>query len=590
MDNRLHQKLVEDTEELRALVGRASTEAVAGMCGAYALKRFSLDHKVNGLMSPLKQMYFLLGLMLSTSEPENPARFGPDEWQRSVGLLDSIFASYARMYFPNEEDLPDLSEQWWKVREVAMPVFLHRFNTGILASVEQLAGRIRRYISPFDERLRDEIGVSASDALAIAKWISTSLQTAADELVEARRAARTANLASFERAIMAGRSLNEAAREAARAEQRSLSNELPSRLEDFLKVHLDALSEHFGPATANAFWNSFVSKRGEAASFNYLTERNLAEKRPLFQLQDSVAFCPLVNALYSAILTVAEDRLLTSEARESFLRHRDKALEREVEEVLRRLFSESGHFYAGVFETPTLQYEHDLVVRWDDYVFVVEAKASPPIEPHRNPEQSFTRLKRAFQSDRGLQKAFDQGNRIRRQLRSGEAVHLYNSEREHVTTIEPTELERTHLICVTRDDFGPLAVNLSLLLEKDEEDPYPWAVNILDLHNLVDAWVYFDWAANQLVRYLDLRIGLHGKVFASDELEVAGFFVRHGGLEPLVAAEADLIQLVPSYSDVFDGIYRAQQGGEAVVYAPTEPFMEDMRQMLGGDGESESTS
>src|SRR5215210_1295322 len=153
MDNRLHQELVKDTEELRALVGRVSTEAVAGMCGAYALTRFSSDHEEDGLMSPLKQMYFLLGLMLSTSEPENPARFGPDEWRRSVELLDSIFTSYARMYFPNEEELPGLSEQWWKVREVAMPAFLHHFNTGMLASVEQVAERIRRYVSPFDETL-----------------------------------------------------------------------------------------------------------------------------------------------------------------------------------------------------------------------------------------------------------------------------------------------------------------------------------------------------------------------------------------------------------------------------------------------------
>ncbi len=89
---------------------------------------------------------------------------------------------------------------------------------------------------------------------------------------------------------------------------------------------------------------------------------------------------------------------------------------------------------------------------------------------------------------------------------------------------------------------------------------------------------------------IDLRIDLHGKVFASDELEIAGFFIGHGGLEPLVAAEADLIQLASNYSNVFDDIYWARQGGEEVIYAPTEPFMEDMnQQMLRGDGESEST-
>ena len=583
MDSRLHQELIEKTEELRALVGSASTETVAGTCGAYVLKRSHGGDEDDGLMSPLKQMYFLLGLMLTTSEPESPTDFGRHGWERSRELLNSVFESYAWMYFPSEEELPNLSERWWDARRVAIPAFLHHFNTGILASVEQVAERVRRYVSPFDERLRADTGISASEALAVADWISNSFQTAADELVDVSKAYRTARLASLERAIIQGRGLEEATREAARNEQRMFSNEVLPRLQNFLKVRLDALSERFGLAVANAYWNLFVSKRSDTATFKYLTERNPAEERPLFQVQEGVALCPLVNALYSAILTAGEDRLSASEAKQSFLKRRDKTLEREVEEILRGLFGESAEYYAGVFEAPTLQNEHDLVVRWQDQVFVIEVKSSPPVEPFRDPERAFRRIKRAFRSDTGLQKAFDQGNRIRRQLKSGEAVNLHNSDRERVTTIEPADLERTRVVCVTRDNFGPLAVYLSLLLKKDEGDPYPWAVNMLDLRTLVDAWEYFGWGADQLIRYLDLRVALHEKVLASDELEIAGFFVRHGGLEPLVNTDADRIQLDSSYSDVFDDIYRARHGGEEVVYAPTEPFMEDLNPLFRSD-------
>ena len=487
------------------------------------------------------------------------------------------------MYFPSKEELPNLSEQWWDVRGVAMPAFLHHFNTGILSSVEQVAERVRRYVSPFDERLKVDTGISASEALTVADWISISFQTAADELVNVREVYRTARLASFERAIIRGQSLDEARREMVKIEQRVFDNEVLPRLQNFLKVRLDALSERFGPATANAYWNLFVSKRGDTPDFKYLTQRNPAEERPLLQVHEGVALCPLVNALYSAILTTGEGQLLASEAKESFLKRRDRTLEREVEEVLRGLFGESAEYYAGVFETLTLQNEHDLVVHWQNNVLVIEVKSSPPVEPFCDPEKAFQRIRRAFRSDTGLQKAFDQGNRIRRQLESGEVVNLYNSERERVTTIEPAELERTRVVCVTRNDFGPLAVNLSLLLEKNEGDPYPWAVNILDLRTLVDAWEYFGWGADQLIRYLDLRVALHDKVLALDELEITGFFVQHGGLEPLVTAEADRIQLDSSYSNVFDDIYRARQGGEEVVYAPTEPFMADLNPLFRGD-------
>ena len=49
------------------------------MCSAYALKRSHVGDEEDDLMSPLKQMYFLLGLMLTTSEPESPTSFGQHE-------------------------------------------------------------------------------------------------------------------------------------------------------------------------------------------------------------------------------------------------------------------------------------------------------------------------------------------------------------------------------------------------------------------------------------------------------------------------------------------------------------------------------
>jgi hypothetical protein len=117
-------------------------------------------------------------------------------------------------------------------------------------------------------------------------------------------------------------------------------------------------------------------------------------------------------------------------------------------------------------------------------------------------------------------------------------------------------------------------------LEKPEADPYPWAVNIFDLDALLDAWSYFGWGPEKLCEYLDQRQQLHGKVFTTDELAVAGFFVRHGGLRHLKQAETDMVVLNPEYTDVFDKIYLAKKGGEKVEYAPTEPFMQDMRKMF----------
>ena len=59
---------------------------------------------------------------------------------------------------------------------------------------------------------------------------------------------------------------------------------------------------------------------------------------------------------------------------------------------------------------------------------------------------------------------------------------------------------------------------------------------------------------------LEVVTAAHNKVLASDELGIAGFFVKHSGLEPPGAANEDRIQLNSSHPDAFDRIYRTRRG------------------------------
>jgi hypothetical protein len=104
----------------------------------------------------------------------------------------------------------------------------------------------------------------------------------------------------------------------------------------------------------------------------------------------------------------------------------------------------------------------------------------------------------------------------------------------------------------------------------------------LDLEALLDGWHYFGWGPERLCEYLDTRPKLHGGIWASDELEIAGFFIKHGGLHWLLGGEWDRTCLTPDYSDVFDEIWSARRGGPKLVYSPTKPFVRDIRKMLAG--------
>src|ERR1035437_2528274 len=137
----LKEELDAKVAELRRLVSSSSTYAVAGWCFAQLVMHQRREKDI-GLGSPDRQVAFLLGIMLSSPEPDAPADLTSDAWQHAVALLNQISLAYMQLYFPEEEDCDKVTDDWRRIREVAMLAFLHYFNTGLLASVEQMKERI----------------------------------------------------------------------------------------------------------------------------------------------------------------------------------------------------------------------------------------------------------------------------------------------------------------------------------------------------------------------------------------------------------------------------------------------------------------
>ena len=286
------------------------------------------------------------------------------------------------------------------------------------------------------------------------------------------------------------------------------------------------------------------------------------------------------NILLSAILLTGEEALSRSSSRERYFRIRDRTLEDHAASVLRRILGANAKAYRNVFETPDSQHEHDLVVFTNDVCLFVEAKASPPDEPFRDPERAFVRLSRSFRSETGIQKAYDQSLRLLRSVRAQELT-LYDEHGAEVLRLPPSIADSAFCVCVTRDSFGPQATFLSPLLSKDEDDPYPWAVNILDLEQLAEAWEYFGWDGRQLKSFLSQRIDLHDKVFSDDELDYVGAYIRHCGLHHFARSDYDLLALPSTHALIFDDIYLHRHHGQPrVSIDPSYPILDDLRESL----------
>ena len=520
--------------QIRRVIYRCSTESVVGWCMAkHVLGVFSQPD----LSSPAKQIHFLLGVLVESEEPAHGHEFGADDWRSIIEPLELLFSAYLESYYYAASPENQPSEQWLKVRAVTGAAFANYFNQALLASVEQIADRIKTYITPFDDQLATDFGISATDALGIAEWIGEELQNTLDQIQDG-------HIGKF---ILAG------------------------------KIRRSDLIQSFAHK-GESFWELFTIGRGQGEHLQYPTDTSIVEIRPLIRLSADVAMCFSINALFISILSRCEEHISKSARKRQYFRHRDKTIEDQTASAFINIFGTEAAVHRNVFETPDNQYEHDLVIVSKSLCLFVEAKASPPHEVFRDPDKAFNRLRREFRSDTGIQKAYDQTLRLLRAIRSKDELVLYDKSGTEALRLPSSIKDMVFCICVTRDNYGPLATYLPWLLEKNDDDPFPWAVNILDLENIVEAWKYFGWDERQLKAFVSQRIKFHPQLFSADELDYTGAFVRHCGLQHLIHGDA-FVQLAPNYSDVFDDIHaNIYYGASEVTIKPVFPASADMRE------------
>src|SRR5438045_2032055 len=94
----LEQEITAGLRELRELLSQCSTSSVAGMSFAKTLVR---DEDPDRLMSPGKQLPFMLGVLLQDPEPSNTVDFDRGDWSRAKRILNRLFDAYMLLYIPS---------------------------------------------------------------------------------------------------------------------------------------------------------------------------------------------------------------------------------------------------------------------------------------------------------------------------------------------------------------------------------------------------------------------------------------------------------------------------------------------------------
>jgi hypothetical protein len=527
-----------------------------------------------GLSSPQRQTFYLLGLLMTTPEPETVEPLSETDWKRILELLESITASY--VYEPMQKAIA--GEVDAAKANVAAAAFIQYFMSGRLAVAEQLERLIRAFHVPFDEQIRVKTGTSATEALEVVEWMKETLIAQWEDGIKKHKAAHEMHQRTMDTLSAGDPELfaqNLSAWQASPAFE--VAQGTVQAYFDFSRylncIPRSTFVDRFGEQRVEAFLRTFAMRRGETQSFRYFASSeppNPAEYAPLFTLEGDRVCAPMHAMLYNALLDSFDELVRADDGlRDRYLKRRADYLEERANALIASMFPVVSLRIDTYFETPKQQFEHDGLILVGGALIPIEEKSSEMTTPSRDPERYFGRLTQHFKSDRGIQHGYDQANRIVDLVSSATLpVLLYDERGKIVAEIPPGSVAETFPIVVTLESFGMLATDLTLMLNVPAGKSYPWVVNLFDLETLVDGFVRRGLTGDDFLRYLRQRREIQGHVLTDDELNLAGQFIVEKNLP---SGQPGEVKFVASYSSVFDDLYFEQHGVESNSMAGAVP-------------------
>jgi len=137
----------------------------------------SFDNPTNslkGLSSPLRQLYYLAGLNMTSAIDETTPlipQYSNEDWEHIKDLLNQIEFGYQQYFYPKQPD--EVNEEWIMKRMIAMPTFLSYFNQGPLNYEEQVIERVTIYFQLFNNEIKQHFGLEVKDFIDIYNYIDS---------------------------------------------------------------------------------------------------------------------------------------------------------------------------------------------------------------------------------------------------------------------------------------------------------------------------------------------------------------------------------------------------------------------------------
>lgn len=540
-----------DTRDMLGMIGIHFITFANG--AADIAEQSDIFNKTN-LISPQKQYTYLAGLLMSTDDKSN----GSITEEKESGIyselendVQEITLEYTKTFLDidqtsNRDDI--------KRNLVSMDAFTSYFDTGILRYPEQTINLIRTLYSPFDSELENLTGLRTEDYIAFYQLVWDEFENAMNSPKYAMN-----NIKEFLNSINPYSVDVEKEYERLMAfAQGSASVNLQNAIDSLNSIKTSKVHDTFGKEKGTKLLDIFGLYR-KSRDFLYYNEKNPFAEHPLCWIDEGETLFIvhphfLLNSIYDHITSILENP--QNKFADKYNKVKAEIVEHQFLDYFKSIFGDEAVYHISVCEERGTN-EHDILIEFHDYILIAEVKASKVREPFFNPQKAYKRINDHFHSDSGIGGAYAQAITLKRFIESQEDIVLYENKNSKFQ-IQSTSQKTILPLVLTLNQFGSLAINTSLILDKDADEPYPWVCNWHDFENIIEILKYFHKGAKDFIEYLLWRIENHVNVFSSDELDVIEGYLLDSNLKKKIKSSA--VFFPPNGPSLIDKIYFEKHG------------------------------
>ncbi|RKR14847.1 hypothetical protein CLV91_0928 [Maribacter vaceletii] len=546
------------SQELKDLIATYDTQWFLGDLAflTTCIANGAAQEELGQLSSPLRQLYFLGGLMLSSdSMPSGEVQFIPKKWNKIVQLLNEIEREYDKLFFPKGDE--EIDEEWRKIRQVAMPSFLSYFNQGPLNYEEQTINWIRDLYGPMNAEIEAETGVSVEYFIQFYEDVDTLNQTKFKGFSTNPELIKPEWLTYTELKVGVDENVPDFIKKMGAPNILLFTFMADKGIKDRFKPE-DLISAKLPLDKIKLILASISCQRGNGSFLYYTSTKpgNPLNDFPIVNIDNGLYQVFEVKQIIHAVENLLEKTCSNNvKLKSKLIKQKGKLLESRVLELFKKFFKKDFKYFESYYVDGC---EQDILFLWKNHAFIIEAKGYNLREPMRDPSKAFIKIKDDFENCIGY--GYTQTKRVEQKFVNQVPLRIEDSKGNLLEEIDTTKYnENDFSIIVNINSFGQIQNDLSTLLKIEEEDAHPWAIKLDDLEVFFLTMIAQKKDPIDFINYLILREQLHGKLICSDELEVCGGYLT-GELTEDRVEEVDQIITTPDLPGVFDKQYYKGMG------------------------------